>query len=493
MLAGGQKRIDKHHKNHKLTARERIDLLFDDGSFIEYDRYVVHRCHNFGMEKQKFYTDGVITGHGKINGRTVYAFSQDFTIFGGSLSETFAAKICKIMDQAVLVGAPVIGMNDSGGARIQEGVLSLAGYANIFQRNVDSSGVIPQISLIMGPCAGGAVYSPALTDFIFMVENTSYMFVTGPEVVKTVTKEDVTKEDLGGASVHTTKSGVAHRKYENDIQAIASTRKLMTYLPNSNLEKPPRREWTLEDEANQASCNILNNIIPGDSNKSYDMRIVIETILDRSDFFEIHPDYAKNIVVGYGHIHGRVVGIVGNQPNVLAGCLDIDASIKAARFVRTCDSFGIPIVTLEDVPGFLPGTDQEYGGIIKHGAKLLYAYAECTTPRITIITRKGYGGSFDVMSCKQLTGDMNYAWPTAEIAVMGAKGAVEIIFRGKNPEEEIENYEHAFANPLKAAELGHIDDIIIPSTTRQRIARDLELLENKKTIKPWRKHGNIPL
>jgi propionyl-CoA carboxylase beta chain len=493
MLAGGQRRIDKQHANHKLTARERLDLLFDEGSFTEYDKYVVHRCHDFGMDKQKFYTDGVITGHGKINGRTVYAFSQDFTIFGGSLSETFAEKICKIMDQALLVGAPVIGLNDSGGARIQEGVLSLAGYAEIFQRNVDSSGVVPQVSLIMGPCAGGAVYSPALTDFVFMVENTSYMFVTGPEVVKTVTNEDVTKEDLGGAAVHCSKSGVAHRKFENDIQAIASTRRLMSYLPSSNTEVPPRRSWSVEDEANQPSCEILNNIIPDDSNKSYDMKIVIESLLDRNEFFEIQPDYAKNIVVGYGHVEGRVVGIVANQPQVLAGCLDIDASIKGARFVRTCDAFNIPIIILEDVPGFLPGTDQEYGGIIKHGAKLLYAFAECTTPKITIITRKGYGGAYDVMSCKQLSGDMNYAWPSAEIAVMGAKGAVEIIFRGKNVEEETANYEYTFANPLKAAEKGHVDDIIIPSTTRQRIARDLELLENKDKQKPWRKHGNIPL
>lgn len=493
MLAGGEKRIEKQHANNKLTARERMNLLFDEGTFTEYDKYVVHRCHDFGMDKQKFYTDGVITGHGKINGRTVYAFSQDFTVFGGSLSETFAEKICKIMDQAVLVGAPVIGMNDSGGARIQEGVLSLAGYAEIFQRNVDSSGVVPQVSLIMGPCAGGAVYSPALTDFIFMVENTSYMFVTGPEVVKTVTNETVTKEDLGGAKVHCSKSGVAHRKFENDLQAISSTRRLMSYLPSSNQEAPPERTWTQEDEENQPSCNILNNIIPDDSNKSYDMKLVIESVLDRNDFFEIQPDYAKNIITGYGHIEGKVVGIVANQPSVLAGCLDIDASVKGARFVRTCDSFNIPIIIFEDVPGFLPGTAQEYGGIIKHGAKLLYAFAECTTPKITVITRKGYGGAYDVMSCKQLSGDMNYAWPTAEIAVMGAKGAVEIIFRGKNVEEETANYEHAFANPLKAAERGHIDDIIIPSTTRQRIARDLELLATKDKQRHWRKHGNIPL
>lgn len=492
-LAGGQKRIDSQHKRNKLTARERMDLLFDEGSFVEYDKYVVHRCSDFGMDKAKFYTDGVITGHGKINGRTVYAFSQDFTIFGGSLSETFSNKICKIMDQAMLVGAPVIGMNDSGGARIQEGVLSLAGYAEIFQRNVDSSGVIPQISLIMGPCAGGAVYSPALTDFTFMVENTSYMFVTGPDVVKTVTNETVTKEELGGAAVHCSKSGVAHKKFENDIQAIASTRHLMSYLPSSNQEKPPERVWTEQDEKDQPSCNILDNIIPDDSNKSYDMKMVVESILDRNQFFEIQPDYAKNILTGYGHIRGKPVGIIANQPQVLAGCLDIDASIKGARFIRTCDAFNVPVIIFEDVPGFLPGTDQEYGGIIKHGAKLLYALAECTTPKITVITRKGYGGAYVVMSCKELSGDMNYAWPTAEIAVMGAKGAAEIISRGKNIEEETAKYEHAFANPLKAAEGGHIDDIILPHTTRDRISRDLELLENKDKYKPYRKHGNIPL
>lgn len=470
-----------------------MELLFDNGEFTEYDKYVVHRCSSFGMDKQRFYTDGVITGHGKINGRTAYAFSQDFTIFGGSLSETFAEKVCKIMDQAVLVGAPVIGLNDSGGARIQEGVLSLAGYAEIFQRNVDSSGVVPQISLIMGPCAGGAVYSPALTDFVFMVENTSYMFVTGPDVVKTVTNEIVSQEDLGGASVHTVKSGVAHKKFENDIQAIADTRRLMQYLPQSNEERPPERVWSHEDDANQPSTRILNNIIPEDPNKPYNMKIVIESVLDRHEFFEIMPDYAKNIITGYGHIEGKVVGIVANQPQVLAGCLDIDASIKGARFVRTCDAFNIPLIIFEDVPGFLPGTNQEYGGIIKHGAKLLYAFAEATVPKITIVTRKGYGGAFDVMSCKQLTGDQNYAWPTAEIAVMGAKGAVEIIFRGGDIAEETAKYEYAFANPLQAAERGHIDDIIIPEDTRKVISRDLDLLKNKDKHKPWRKHGNIPL
>lgn len=492
-LGGGEKRIESQHKKGKYTARERIDMLLDEGSFEEFDMFVSHRSIDFGLEDEHYLSDGVVTGYGTIDGRLVFVFSQDFTVFGGSLSEMYAEKICKIMDKAMQVGAPIIGINDSGGARIQEGVLSLAGYAEIFQRNVDSSGVVPQISLIMGPCAGGAVYSPALTDFVFMVENTSYMFVTGPDVVKTVTNEVVTQEDLGGASVHTAKSGVAHKKFENDIQAINSTRKLLTYFPSSNQEKPPNRVWTEEDEANQATTTILDNIVPEDPNKPYDMKIVIESCLDRNEFFEIMPDYAKNIITGYGHVKGKVVGVVAQQPQVLAGCLDIDASIKGARFVRTCDAFNIPIVIFEDVPGFLPGTDQEYGGIIKHGAKLLYAFAECTTPKITIITRKGYGGAFDVMSCKQLTGDMNYAWPTAEIAVMGAKGAVEIIFRGQNPSEKIDEYEYAFANPLQAAERGHIDDIIIPHTTRDRIAADLELLENKDKHKPWRKHGNIPL
>ncbi len=417
--AGGQKRIDKQHANHKLTARERIELLFDEGTFVEYDRYVTHRCTDFGMSKQKYYGDGVITGQGEINGKTVFAFSQDFTVFGGSLSETFAEKICKIMDKAVLAGAPVIGLNDSGGARIQEGVESLAGYAEIFQRNVDASGVVPQISLIMGPCAGGAVYSPALTDFVFMVEESSYMFVTGPEVVKTVTNETVTKEELGGAKMHSSKSGVSHRAFRNDLEAISSTRQLMKYLPQSSWEKRGDSTWTSTDEIGQASTKILNNIIPFDHNKAYDMRIVAETVLDNNHFFEIMPDYAKNIITGFGEVGGKTVGIVANQPQVLAGCLDIDASVKAARFVRFCDSFQIPIVTFVDVPGFLPGTDQESGGIIKHGAKLLYAYAEATVPKITFITRKAYGGAYDVMSSKHLNGDFNYAWPTAEQQVAG--------------------------------------------------------------------------
>lgn len=401
-----------------------------------------------------------------VNGRPVFAFSQDFTVFGGSLSETFAEKICKVMDKAVLAGAPVVGLNDSGGARIQEGVESLAGYAEIFQRNVDSSGVIPQISLIMGPCAGGAVYSPALTDYVFMVQDSSYMFVTGPEVVKTVTNETVTKEELGGAKMHSSKSGVSHRAFPNDIEAIASTRELLKYLPQSSWEKRPDRYWSQEDERNQASSKILNNIIPFDPNKAYDMKIIAETILDRGSFFEIMPDFAKNIITGFGEVGGKSVGIVANQPQVLAGCLDIDASVKAARFVRFCDAFNIPIVTFVDVPGFLPGTDQEHNGIIKHGAKLLYAYAEATVPKITFITRKAYGGAYDVMSSKHLKGDFNYAWPSSEIAVMGAKGAVEIIFRGKNVEQETKNYEFAFANPLKAAERGYVDDILMPDQTR---------------------------
>jgi len=445
------------------------------------------------MEKEKIYGDGVVTGHGYINGRIAYAFSQDFTVFGGSLSETFAEKICKIMDKAVLTGAPCIGLNDSGGARIQEGVESLAGYAEIFQRNVDSSGVIPQLSLIMGPCAGGAVYSPALTDFTFMVQDTSYMFVTGPEVVKTVTKETVTKEELGGAKMHSQVSGVSHRAFQNDIEAIASTRKLMTYLPQSCNQKRPNKVWTEEDRRNQTTGNILNNIVPFDPNKPYDMKLIIENIVDRNDFYEIMPEYAKNIIIGFGDVEGRVVGIVANQPNVLAGCLDIDASVKAARFVRFCDAFQIPLVTFTDVPGFLPGTVQEFGGIIKHGAKLLYAYAEATVPKITFITRKAYGGAYDVMSSKHLNGDYNYAWPTAEVAVMGAKGAVEIIFRGKNVEKEIANYEHAFANPLKAAERGYVDDIIMPSRTRDLIIDNLKVLDTKHRAKPFRRHDNLPL
>lgn len=445
------------------------------------------------MENQKIYGDGVITGQGKINGRTVFAYSQDFTVFGGSLSKTMSEKICKIMDKATLVGAPLIGLNDSGGARIQEGVESLAGYAEIFQRNVDASGVIPQISLIMGPCAGGAVYSPALTDFVFMVQDSSYMFVTGPEVVKTVTNEEVTKEQLGGAKMHCSKSGVSHRAFQNDLEAIASTRELMNYLPLSSQEQRPDRVWDNSDQANQSSTKVLNNIIPNDPNKPYDAKIIVNAVLDRNAFFEIMPDYAKNIITGFGEVEGKVVGIVANQPQVLAGCLDINASVKAARFVRFCDSFNIPLVTFVDVPGFLPGTDQEYNGIITHGAKLLYAYAEATVPKITFITRKAYGGAYDVMSSKHLKGDSNYAWPSAEVAVMGAKGAVEIIFRGKNVEEETANYQFKFANPLKTAEKGYVDDIIMPEDTRQIIINDLEMLRTKHRDQPKRKHSNMPL
>ena len=445
------------------------------------------------MDQQKIYGDGVVTGQGLINGKIVFAFSQDFTVYGGSLSETYAEKICKIMDKAALVGAPCIGLNDSGGARIQEGVESLAGYAEIFQRNVDSSGVIPQISLIMGPCAGGAVYSPALTDFVFMVQDSSYMFVTGPEVVKTVTNEEVTKEELGGAKMHSEVSGVSHRVFQNDIEAIASTRKLLSYLPQNSGDKRPHKPWTTFDRLNQTSTELLNNIIPHDPNKPYDMLTVIKGVSDRNHFYEIMPSYAKNMITGFAEVEGRSVGIVANQPQVLAGCLDINASVKAARFIRFCDAFQIPIVTFTDVPGFLPGTAQEFGGIIKHGAKLLYAYAEATVPKITFVTRKAYGGAYDVMSSKHLKGDFNYAWPSAEVAVMGAKGAVEIIFRGKNVEEETANYERAFANPLKAAERGYVDDIIEPSETRARIINALQVLETKDRPQPKRRHDNLPL
>ena len=444
-------------------------------------------------EANQVHGDGVVTGQGTINGRTAFAFSQDFTVFGGSLSETYAEKICKIMDKAVIAGAPVVGLNDSGGARIQEGVNSLAGYAEIFQRNVDASGVVPQLSLVMGPCAGGAVYSPALTDFVFMVQDSSYMFVTGPEVVKTVTNEEVTKEELGGAKMHSSRSGVSHRAFQNDIEAIASTRQLLTYLPQSAQQKRADRAWTAQDEADQPSCKVLNNLIPFDPNKPYDMRVAIDSVLDRNHFFEIMPDYAKNIIIGFGEVAGKAVGIVANQPQCLAGCLDIDASVKAARFVRFCDAFNIPIVTFVDVPGFLPGTAQEYGGIIKHGAKLLYAYAEATVPKITFITRKAYGGAYDVMASKHLKGDFNYAWPTAEIAVMGAKGAAEIIFKKEADDEKVASYQQKFANPLKAAERGYIDDIIQPDQTRAKILNDLRVLENKDSAQPKRKHSNLPL
>jgi propionyl-CoA carboxylase beta chain len=487
---GGAKRVEAQHAKGKLTARERLDLLLDPGSFEEWDMFVEHRCTDFGMDSQVVPGDGVVTGYGTVNGRLVFVYSQDFTVFGGSLSETHAEKICKVMDQA-----PVIGLNDSGGARIQEGVASLAGYAEVFQRNVLASGVVPQISLIMGPCAGGAVYSPAMTDFIFMVKESSYMFVTGPDVVKTVTHETVTAEELGGAVTHTTKSGVADLAFENDVEALLELRRFIDFLPANNREKPPLRP-TL-DPASRIEAS-LDTLIPDNPNKPYDMKELILKIVDDGDFFEIAPTYAGNIIIGLARMEGSSVGIVANQPLVLAGCLDIDSAIKAARFVRFCDCFNIPIVTFVDVPGFLPGTSQEYGGIIKHGAKLLYAYAECTVPKVTVITRKAYGGAYDVMSSKHLRGDVNYAWPTAEIAVMGPKGAVEIIFREDigDPDkiaERTEEYRRKFANPFVAGHKGFIDDVIRPHATRRRICKSLAILKNKKLENPWRKHGNIPL
>ncbi|KQR55540.1 acyl-CoA carboxylase subunit beta [Acidovorax sp. Leaf160] len=494
-LGGGQKRIDAQHKKGKLTARERIELLLDDGTFEEWDMFVEHRCTDFGMEANRPPGDGVVAGYGMINGRLVFIFSQDFTVFGGALSETHAEKICKVMDQAMKVGAPVIGLNDSGGARIQEGVASLGGYADVFQKNVLASGVVPQISMIMGPCAGGAVYSPAMTDFIFMVKDSSYMFVTGPEVVKTVTHEDVTAEELGGAITHTTRSGVADMAFENDVEALMMLRRLYNYLPLNNREKPPVRPSN--DPADRKDLS-LDTLVPDNPNKPYDMKELILKTVDDGDFFELQPDYAKNIVIGFARMEGQTVGIVANQPLVLAGCLDIKSSIKAARFVRFCDAFNIPVITFVDVPGFMPGTSQEYSGIIKHGAKLLYAYAECTVPKITVITRKAYGGAYDVMSSKHLRGDVNLAWPNAEIAVMGAKGAVEIIFREekKDPEKLAARegeYKKRFANPFVASARGFIDDVILPHETRKRICRSLVMLQNKKLENPWRKHGNIPL
>ncbi len=494
-LGGGQKRIDAQHAKGKLTARERIELLLDPDSFEEWDTFVEHRCNDFGMGDQKVPGDGVVTGHGTVNGRLVFVFSQDFTVFGGALSEAHAEKICKIMDHAIKVGAPVIGLNDSGGARIQEGVASLAGYADVFQRNVLASGVIPQISVIMGPCAGGAVYSPAMTDFIVMVKDTSYMFVTGPEVVKTVTHEEVTAEELGGAVTHSTKSGVADRAFENDVEALGMVRRLVNYLPPSNREKPPVRPTT--DNALRLDHS-LDTLVPDSPNRAYDMKELILKVVDDTDFFELQPDYARNIIIGFGRMEGSTVGFVANQPLVLAGCLDIKSSIKAARFVRFCDAFNIPIVTFVDVPGFMPGTAQEYGGIIKHGAKLLYAYAEATVPKVTLITRKAYGGAYDVMSSKHLRGDVNLAWPSAEIAVMGPKGAVEIIFRKDAGDRaaiamRTEEYRTKFANPFIAGSRGFIDDVIMPHETRKRICRSLAMLRNKQLDNPWRKHGNIPL
>ncbi|PCI31730.1 MAG: methylmalonyl-CoA carboxyltransferase [Alphaproteobacteria bacterium] len=494
-LGGGQRRIDTQHKKGKLTARERVEVLLDPGSFEEYDMFMEHRCVDFGMEEQKISGDGVVIGSGTINGRLVYIFSQDFTVFGGSLSETHAEKICKVMDMAMKVGAPIIGLNDSGGARIQEGVAALAGYADVFQKNIMASGVIPQISVIMGPCAGGAVYSPAITDFIFMVKDSSYMFVTGPDVVKTVTNETVTQEELGGAITHTTKSSVADIAFENDVEALKQVRRLIDLLPANNREKSP--DFPTFDDPNREDMS-LDTLVPANPNKPYDMHELIKKVIDEGDFYELQPQYAKNIITGFGRIEGQTVGFVANQPMVLAGCLDINASRKAARFVRFCDCFNIPIVTFVDVPGFLPGTQQEYNGIIKQGAKLLFAYGEATVPKITIITRKAYGGAYDVMASKHLRGDLNFAWPTAEIAVMGAKGAVEIIFRADiNDEDKIaartKEYSDKFANPFVAAGRGYVDDIIMPHSSRRRIARGLRMLKNKELSNPWKKHDNIPL
>jgi propionyl-CoA carboxylase beta chain len=494
-LGGGQRRIDAQHAKGKLTARERIELLLDEGSFEEFDMFVAHRCIDFGMEEDRPYGDGVVTGWGTINGRLVYVFSQDFTVFGGSLSETHAQKICKIMDMAIQNGAPVIGLNDSGGARIQEGVASLAGYADVFQRNILASGVIPQISVIMGPCAGGAVYSPAMTDFIFMVRDTSYMFVTGPDVVKTVTNEFVTAEELGGASTHTKKSSVADGAFENDVEALVEVRRLVDFLPLSNREKPPVRPFFDDPGRIEQS---LDTLVPDNPNQPYDMKELILKVADEGDFYEIQAEFAKNIITGFIRLEGQTVGVVANQPMVLAGCLDIDSARKAARFVRFCDAFEIPILTFVDVPGFLPGTGQEYGGIIKHGAKLLFAFGEATVPKVTVIVRKAYGGAYDVMSSKHLRGDFNYAWPTAEVAVMGAKGAVEILYRSELGDAEkiaarVKDYEDRFANPFVAAEKGFIDEVIQPHSTRRRICRAFASLRNKKLTNPWKKHDNIPL
>ena len=492
---GGQRRVEAQHAKGKLTARERVELLLDEGSFEEFDMFVAHRCTDFGMESDRPAGDGVVTGWGTVNGRMVYLFSQDFTVFGGSLSETHAQKICKIMDMAIQNGAPVIGINDSGGARIQEGVASLAGYAEVFQRNVLASGVVPQISLIMGPCAGGAVYSPAMTDFIFMVRDSSYMFVTGPDVVKTVTNEVVTAEELGGAGTHTRKSSVADGAYDNDLEMLAEARRLIDLLPLNNRQKAPVRPF-FDDPARLEPS--LDTLIPDNPNQPYDMKELILKVADEGDFFEIQRDFAGNILTGFIRIEGQTVGVVANQPMVLAGCLDIDSSRKAARFVRFCDAFEIPILTLVDVPGFLPGVAQELGGVIKHGAKLLFAYGEATVPKVTVITRKAYGGAYDVMASKHLRGDFNYAWPTAEIAVMGAKGAVEILYRSELGDKDkiaarVADYEARFANPFVAAEKGFIDEVIRPQSTRKRVARAFASLRGKKLTNPWKKHDNIPL
>jgi propionyl-CoA carboxylase beta chain len=494
-LGGGQKRIDAQHARGKLTARERVELLLDEGSFEEYDMFVTHRCTDFGMEKNRPAGDGVVTGWGTINGRMVYVFSQDFTVLGGSVSATHAMKICKIMDMAMQNGAPVIGINDSGGARIQEGVDSLAGYGEVFQRNIMASGVVPQISVIMGPCAGGAVYSPAMTDFIFMVKDSSYMFVTGPDVVKTVTNEQVTAEELGGASTHTKKSSVADGAFENDVEALAEVRRLVDFLPLNNRQPSPTRPFF--DDVGRVEDS-LDTLVPENANTPYDMKELILKLADEGDFYEIQEDFAKNIITGFIRLEGQTVGVVANQPMVLAGVLDIDSARKAARFVRFCDCFGIPILSLVDVPGFLPGTSQEYNGVIKHGAKLLFAYGEATVPKVTVITRKSYGGAYVVMASKHLRADVNYAWPTSEIAVMGAKGATEIIHRADagNPEKIAEHtaeYEDRFANPFVAAERGFIDEVIQPRSTRKRVARAFAALRSKKQEMPWKKHDNIPL
>ena len=495
LAGGGVDRVATQHKKGKLTARERIEVLVDPGSFEEFDMFVTHRCNDFGLEKASYPGDGVITGWGTINGQPIYLFSQDFTILGGSLSETNAQKICKVMDMAIQNGAPMIGLNDSGGARIQEGVSSLGGYAEVFKRNILASGVIPQISVIMGPCAGGAVYSPAITDFIFMVRGSSYMFVTGPDVVKTVTNESVTAEDLGGAGTHTTKSSVADLAFDNDVLALREVRRLLKYLPASNRTAPPHIK--VHDSSIRVEAS-LDSLIPSDAGVAYDIKELIIKLADEYDFFEIQADFARNIVIGFIRLGGSSIGVVANQPKVLAGCLDVDSSRKAARFVRFCDAFNIPILTLVDVPGFLPGTQQEYGGIIKHGAKLLFAYGEATVPKVTVITRKAYGGAYDVMSSKHLRGDINYAWPTAEIAVMGAKGAVEIIYKSDlgnqdKISEQTKKYEERFSNPFTAAEKGYIDEVILPRNTRKRLVRAFKRLEGKKQMNPWKKHDNIPL
>ncbi len=497
-LGGGEKRIEKQHAKKKLTARERIDYLLDEGSFEEMGILVTHRTTIFGMDKEKYYGDGVVTGYGTINGRLVYVYAQDFTVFGGALSETHAEKICKVMDLAMKVGAPIIGLNDSGGARIQEGVKSLGGYADIFYRNVMASGVVPQLSAIMGPCAGGAVYSPAMTDFILMVEQTSYMFVTGPNVVKTVTNEEVTSEELGGASTHASKSGVAHKTSANDAACLEDIKKLLDYLPQNNQELSPKLPFELGDEVREQ----LRGIVPDNPNKPYDMHEVIDGIIDEDSFYEIHKDYAENIITGFARLGGRSIGVIANQPMFLAGVLGVKSSRKAARFTRFCDAFNIPLLVLVDVPGFLPGTDQEWTGIIKHGAKLLYALSEATVPRITVITRKAYGGAYDVMNSKHIGADFNYAWPTAEIAVMGAKGASEIIFRREiaaadDPEAKLKEketeYADKFANPYRAARRGFVDEVILPENTRRKLLKAFAMLENKQVENPWKKHGNIPL